>query len=131
MRIDITRIEKTREVTLGVLSIDGEVFCLTLENPWLNNSHNVSCIPDGIYLCEKYHSNKFGDTYQVKDVKDRSYILFHVGNLVDDTQGCILLGDSYGLLNSKRAVMNSKRTFESFIERLDGVKGFALNIRTV
>ena len=35
--------------TIGELFINGERFCDTLENPWINNKKNVSCIPKGEY----------------------------------------------------------------------------------
>jgi hypothetical protein len=73
----------------------------TLELPWLNNQRRVSCIPEGTYKCVKHKSPKFGSTFWVKDVPERSQILIHVGNFaasknpktgVPDTLGCILPG---------------------------------------
>ena len=39
----------TKESTIGKLYINGESFCDTLENPWLDNQRNISCIPEGQY----------------------------------------------------------------------------------
>ena len=39
----------TENSTIGELFINGERFCDTLENPWLNNERNISCIPEGRY----------------------------------------------------------------------------------
>ena len=35
--------------TIGKLYLNGELMCDTLENPWLDNQRNISCIPDGQY----------------------------------------------------------------------------------
>ena len=35
----------TKESTIGTLYINGESFCDTLENPYINNERNISCIP--------------------------------------------------------------------------------------
>ena len=37
----------TDKSTIGTLYINGEKFCDTLENPYLNNQRNISCIPEG------------------------------------------------------------------------------------
>ena len=34
----------TEKSTIGRLFINGESFCDTLENPWLDNQRNISCI---------------------------------------------------------------------------------------
>ena len=51
----------TKESTIGKLFINGESFCDTLENPYVNNERNISCIPEGQYkvrlrLCLLYTS---------------------------------------------------------------------------
>ena len=65
--------------TLGVIEVDGEKF-YTVERPWLNNKPNVSCIPTGTYDMGWRDSPRFGETWHVKDVEDRTYILIHVAN---------------------------------------------------
>jgi hypothetical protein len=39
----------TEKSTIGKLFINGENFCDTLENPYINNERNISCIPEGQY----------------------------------------------------------------------------------
>jgi len=65
---------------------------VTLERPWLNNKKNESCIPTGSYNVEHWNSKDHPNTFHVKDVKDRDYILIHSGNFYNNTAGCILLG---------------------------------------
>jgi hypothetical protein len=67
----------------------------TAELPWRDNQRNVSCIPPGRYEVKRRWSLKYKSHWILKNVPNRSYILIHVGNFMDDTQGCILVGDRY------------------------------------
>lgn len=81
--------------TTGRLLIEGERFCYTLERPWLGNQHNISCIPEGTYDVAMLWSQHFGRPLpHVLDVPDRSGIMFHVLNVVEQSEGCIGLGES-------------------------------------
>ena len=128
MLIEIIRLKYAVDGTFGVLLIDGEPFCLTLENPWLDNVRNVSCIPEGLYHCSRYSSNKHPNTFIVNNVNNRSYILFHIGNTIKDTDGCILLGSEFGIDSN---ILYSKRAFDRWIYRLTGVLDFNLRIRSI
>jgi hypothetical protein len=66
--------------------------CHTMELPWKGNQRRVSCIPAGKYKVIKHISPKFGKSFWVLDVVNRSEILVHVGNYNHDTLGCILPG---------------------------------------
>jgi hypothetical protein len=101
--------------TFGTLQIDGMDFCYTLELPDRDNASNISCIPAGEYNIRPYSSERFGRTYIVKEVSGRSGILFHAGNTIADTKGCILLGETLGKLKGDRAVLNSGVTFKRFL----------------
>jgi len=124
----LVRIAYIRDGTFGVLFDDLTPFCLTLEREWLNNIRNVSCIPEGKYVCGRVDSPKFGQTFMVGLVPSRSYILFHKGNIEDDSHGCIILGEEYGELKGKIAVLSSGKAFKEFQERLKTVENFNLEI---
>ena len=128
MVIELIRVEVSGKGTFGVLKINGEVFCVTLELPYRNNRSNVSSIPTGVYLCEAHNSPKYGDTFQVKNVPGRSHVLFHGGNVVAHTKGCILLARYFGKLKGNRAVLNSGATYKEFLKKLKTVESFALHI---
>ena len=114
-----------------MLLIDGEIFCVTLENPWLKNVPYISCIPIGIYRVDRVKSPTWGVTFQVKDVDGRTHILFHRGNVEANTEGCILLGRSFGKLNDEPAVLISKTTVKKFMAKMEGIDSFSLNIMQV
>lgn len=114
--LELIRLETGHEGTIGVLKINKRVFCSTLEPPDLQNARGASNIPAGQYCCGFVLSPKFGPAYEVQNVPGRSSILFHAGNTVDHTQGCILLGQYPGKLRGDRAVLNSGKTFKRFMD---------------
>ena len=127
-KVEIVRLEKGFDGTFGVLRLDGKVFCVTLELPDLDNEANISCIPAGAYTCRRVDSPAFGRTFEISDVPGRSHILFHAGNVADDTQGCVLLGRYFGLLGQSRGVLQSRLTFRDFLERCSEVESFQFYI---
>lgn len=90
--------------TYGTLyNFDGVELCKTFELPWLNNNPDVSCIPEGEYVCTvEYHAQK-GRVFRLHDVPGRSGILIHRGNTLKDTTGCILVG----LYHNRHGVVKS------------------------
>ena len=130
-RVDLMRIEQGADGTFGVLRINGRAWCVTLEPPDRNNAQNVSCIPSGRYVCRRLVSRRFGTTYEVVDVPGREHILLHPGNVVDDTQGCVLLGRHFGLLRGARGILNSGQTFRAFLSELEGVEEFSFTVEDV
>jgi hypothetical protein len=119
----LVRVTEHNGATLGVLTIDGMAEMLTLEDPWHLNERNISCIPEGRYKIKPNNSPKFGKTYIVDDVPERSHILIHSGNTPKDTHGCILVGLQYGELNDMPAVLASRSAFGKFMELMAGDEG--------
>lgn len=115
--------------TFGTLKLKGRLFCWTLEREDLGNVPNISCIPTGDYECKRHVSHRFGETFEVCNVQGRTDILFHAGNYVDETKGCILLGRRIGEISGQRAVLESRKAFDAFMKRLEGVFTFELSIR--
>lgn len=90
--------EYKKEATIGtIIDQSGKHVCKTLERPNLNNQRDnpftneneSSCIPEGIYVCKKYSSPKYPDTWEITGVPNRDKILFHTANYVDQLLGCI------------------------------------------
>jgi len=133
--VEIIRLEENYQFgTFGVLKINKVLFCVTLELPDLLNKRSQSSIPAQQYICQRYSSAKYPDTFQVTNVPDRSYVLFHSGNWKKDTRGCILTGQYFAKLQgdwSDRGVWNSGKTFENFIQRLRDYEQFHLTITEV
>jgi len=119
----LVRVTEYNGATLGVLTIDESPEMMTLEDPWHLNERNISCIPEGRYTIVPHKSPKFGSTYLVENVTERSHILIHAGNTAKDTSGCILVGLQFGELNNQPAVLASRSAFLKFMELMDGEDG--------
>lgn len=126
--LEIIRIEEGIDGTFGVLKLNGLCFCLTLELPDKCNQRNISSIPRGDYTCLPTVSPKYGFTYMVSGVPGRSGILFHTGNTVEDTEGCIMVGASFGFLG-RRAIVSSRGMFDRLIHELNNAPKVPLKIR--
>ena len=130
--LELIRLEENELFgTFGVLRINKQTFCVTLEPPDIINKVNISSIPAQQYICKRYHSKRYPDTFEVTNVPDRSSILFHPGNTNKNTAGCILLAASFGKLSGNRAILNSGHTFALFLNILEGVEELHLTIREV
>ena len=117
--------------TFGVLLNDSIPFALTLERAWLENMPNVSCIPAGTYKAIRHVSPKFGETFWVQDVPGRASILFHKGNIDDDSHGCILVGESFSHVLGEAGITGSKEGFGEFMRILEGKREFQLEIEDI
>jgi hypothetical protein len=128
--LEIVRLEESDVGTFGILKVNKRVKMWTLEPPDFENEAYVSSIPCQQYLMERHTSPRHGETFWVKTVPHRSNILFHTGNYLDHTEGCILLGLT--LINSpKRGVGNSRVAHEMFMEILNGFDTAHLTIQEV
>ena len=93
--------------TNGTLECEGKTICNTIELPWKNNERRVSCVPEGKYFLEKRYSTKFKWHIEVKNVANRSSILFHpANNAMLELNGCIapvtkFSGPGLGLMSRK------------------------------
>ena len=120
--------ENFQHGTFGILLIQAQVFCVTLEPADLQNLQNKSSIPAQQYTCNRYSSSKYPDTFQIMNVPERNCILFHSGNINEHTRGCIILGQYFGKLKNNRAVLNSGKTFDTFMKIMNNVDKFHLTI---
>ena len=90
---------------------------ITIERPWAGNMANVSCIPTGEYKCAPRYYNKGGyDAVEICNVPDRSAILFHVGNYVSDSCGCVLVNSDYSYLDTGIMGTSSQIAFDIFMD---------------
>jgi len=118
----LVRVSHNDDGVFGALLHHSIPFAVTLEPEDKNNQQNISCIPEGVYYCEPRNSPRFGWTYEVLNVPNRNNILFHSGNIEDNTQGCILVGESFGELGGKTAILDSRGGFNEFREKAAGEK---------
>jgi len=78
-------------------------------------------VADFLY-CSIYDSPRLGrEVILFPDFEDRTgrtytYIEIHNGNIADDSEGCILVGETRGTINGNPAVLNSNAVLDDIIE---------------
>lgn len=102
----------------------GLELCRTLENPYRKTTKD-SAIPCGTYECEIDNTGKF-QFYKVLNVPNRQAIEIHEGNYERDTEGCILVGETWAIMNNQLAITRSVATVEKLKKILP--KRFLLEI---
>ena len=128
--VEIIRLQSyVPDGTFGVIRINGEFTCLSLEPPWRNNQIDVSCIPEGQYLAERFDSPEFGETFRFIDVSPRSNVEFHIGNTIKDTRGCILLGSYLATFDGHKGIARSRRAFDHFMVILGTVDEILVDVK--
>lgn len=123
--------------TFGRLIVPGGFECFTCERPWLGNRVSESCIPPGVYdlamrnseVVRRTTGGRYSRGWEVTGVDGRTYIMFHPGNTLDDSEGCILPGESLSAWDGKWAVTNSQGTFDRLMKVLGGAENWTLEIR--
>ena len=119
----------TEESTIGELFLNGERFCDTLELPYRDNQRSISCIPAGEYKVRlrlpRESATRNYIHLIVKDVPNRSHILFHIGNTAKDTRGCILVGQG----TQQDIVHNSTLAMDLLIKEIINLgEGYDINL---
>jgi hypothetical protein len=101
---------------------------VTLEDPWNDNETGISCIPVGTYRAvRRVRPSNGQEAFYLEDVPGRTAILIHTGNTIKDTEGCILLGRSFGYL-SMPAILSSNHAMKEFMRWHQGKDEFILEI---
>tara|TARA_R110000772_G_C13118017_1_gene421494 strand:+ start:220 stop:651 length:432 start_codon:yes stop_codon:yes gene_type:complete len=116
LELTLVRFKCGDRETIGRLTVptaEGVKLFWTIENPWVDNETNISCIPEGFYYLERYDSPTHGDgTWQFVDVPKRSYCQIHVANYARNVQGCIGLGNT--LMEELSGVGSSRDAMAEF-----------------
>lgn len=131
MQATIIRFEQSEQGAIGVLLFDKVTFCFTLQPDSVDPTRFY--IPAGSYICKRFHGTKWPNTFEIvrpgtNNVDGHTSLLFHAGNIEEDSLGCILLGSSVFNLKGFRAVSNSGLTFKLFLDHTKNVDEFPLTI---
>lgn len=115
--LTVLRQYQSGKCTSGYLAVNGTIACYTLERPWKDNQENISSIPAGRYRAFLRYDKSDHWRLQLEGVPNkRTGVQIHIGNTVDDTQGCILVGTGLGpdlctLTGSADAYRDLKKRF--------------------
>ena len=119
------------ESSVGKLTTPRGSICFTLEDePRSTKVAGETCIPPGEYNVtlrteggfHTRYSKKFSDIHQgmlwIRDVPNFEYILIHVGNTDDNTEGCVLLGENAHLDFGENRVLSSVKAYRRIYPEL-------------
>lgn len=99
MKILVKRLHKTGKSIIGELSINGVFECYTLED--IERKVKVAgktAIPKGTYKVGISMSNRFKKMLPILfDVPNFTGVRIHSGNVAENTEGCILVGNTRSL----------------------------------
>ena len=128
MLIEVKRLYKKADYTIGKMYIDGEYFCDTLEDTdrGLKQEYSLAelkemkeygktAIPTGRYQISYTYSARFKKHLPLLlQVPAFEGVRIHSGNTHKDTEGCILLGENKAV----GKVLNSRKTMDEFLRIL-------------
>jgi hypothetical protein len=107
--------------TYSALLWDGDPFAVSVEcyPPVLKNG-DFECTRDF------YHHGGYA-TYEIQvDGHDR--VLFHKGNYGKDSLACVVVAESFAMLDGKVAIADSKHGFEELMEKANGAPQFTMRV---
>ena len=131
--LTLTRIAKRADYTIGRLEEENGVkICDTLEPTWRDYKGGElkvprkSAVPEGTYPVVITKSKKFGKYLPLLvGVPGFEGVRIHSGNTVNDTEGCILVGQN--LIKGK--VLLSRVTLEKLMRLIENEKRIFLTIK--
>lgn len=104
---------------------DGQPFAVTCERTF-DGAKPV--IRNGRYLCKRTQYHKGGyETYEVM-VPGHSRVLLHRGNKEEDSEACVLVAESFAVMDGQTVIGDSKGGFTEFMDRAGGVDEFWLEV---
>lgn len=128
-KVILTRTIKLSDGTFGGIATFDNLQWFTVERPWLDNQHGISCIPVGTYTCRwTYFPRAKKFDYMVYNVPNRTGIFIHSANFPKQVEGCIALGRTIGIMDGQRGVFLSTTAIRQFNMALNK-KDFTLEIK--
>ncbi len=126
MTVELKTIAIRADGCFGVLlDSTGRPFAVTVERTFEND---LPVIGAGMHKCSRSFFNKGGyATFEI-NVHGHSRVLFHKGNTELDSEACVIVGESFGELGGKTAVLDSAHGFGEFMALNIGINEFWLNV---
>jgi hypothetical protein len=133
--------------SFGTLSIDGQPFCDTCEQPWNNNIPDHSCIPVGDYELQPYNSPAHGPTVVFHNPAlgiygtpaqipagqaGRSLCEIHPANWPFQLKGCLAVGGKVmDLGKNGLGVTDSVAHFQALAAKWGNRAGLTASVRRI
>jgi hypothetical protein len=123
--MELVRVAIQPAGAFGVLLEDGLPFAVSLERTF----GDTVVIPPGEYPCRRtVFFKKNYKTYEVI-IPGHDRVLFHIGNVEDDSRGCVLVGLQFGKVDGQPGVLLSRLGFLEFMRRAGRRREFRLRVR--
>ena len=126
MKLELKRLHRTNNSTIGELYVNGVFECYTLEDKEREvKIKNETAIPKGVYIVGITLSNRFKKMLPIlMNVPNFEGIRIHPGNSNHDTEGCILVGTT----RSVDFIGNSRKAFEKLFAKMKTAKDITITI---
>src|SRR3990167_817689 len=109
----------------SVLLWDGRPFAVSVERTFENGRR---VIENGSYLCRRGFFHRGGyETFEII-VPGHSEVKFHKGNVEIESLGCVLIAESFAVMNRIIAVADSKHGFQEFMELTKSREEFLMTV---
>lgn len=112
------------DFTLGILYVDGEEFCYTVEDTDRKlesggiKIYGKTAIPRGTYEVEVTYSPKYNKPLpEIKHVPNYTGVRIHSGNTAADTEGCVIVGATRDI--EKGVVTSSRLTMTALFNKIN------------
>lgn len=122
--IKLNRVAQGKQSTLSMLYIDQIFECYILEDAVRPEKiKHETCIPEGSYILALNRRAGMNTRYQkdypqlhqgmveVTGIQEYSLVFFHTGNAHTDTSGCLLVGDSFKMVDGDYRVEASVKAY--------------------
>jgi uncharacterized protein DUF5675 len=121
MELVLTRKIRSANSTIGEMTVDGKFECFTLEDIERDvKVHGKTAIPKGRYELTITMSARFKKELPLLiNVPNYEGVRIHSGNKAEDTEGCILVGQT----KSADFIGNSRLAFDSLFKKLKAFPG--------
>lgn len=121
MNIHVIRNPSSAKSTIGKMMVDGVFECYTLEDVVRPvKIQNETAVPAGTYKVIINQSNRFKRLLPLLiDVPGFVGVRIHPGNTAENTEGCILVGQS----KSDDFIGNSRLAFDTLFAKMQKAKG--------
>jgi hypothetical protein len=122
-RLELKTVAVLDEGAFSVLCWDRRPFAVSVERTFEDGR---PVITNGEYKCTKSTYIKGGyPTFEIA-VPGRTRILFHKGNVEEDSEGCVIVAESFGVMRGKTAILDARTGFGGLMELTAGLQEFTM-----
>lgn len=122
-RLELKTVAIREDGCFSVLLWDGQPFAISVERTF---EKLRTVIMQGAYKCTRSTYIKGGyETFEIQ-VEGHTRVLFHKGNVEEESEGCVLVAESFGAVGKQTAVLDARTGFGGLMEKAAGLKEFAM-----